>query len=108
MRQVIEFRRDGSYTSGICLTATQMGWCQSGGATAIASGEYRIQGDTLILERGLVFGADADGVAQTLRWKLETVAGASPTGPPPSKRLHLFPDAEGRSFSDMEVEPGWR
>ena len=107
MRDVMEFRSDGTYTSGLCLTGNPAGWCMPGGATGIVTGRYDVMGDELMLRNGLAFRMpDATGQPKALQWGVELVPDDPPTGNPPSKKLRLLPDYP--LFGDMKVEPGWR
>lgn len=114
MREVIEFRRDGTYTSGPCPTIGA-GWC-AGKATPSRQGNYSIQGNSVTLTKGLIRLRPAESRPEgqeTYRWHSELAPPDNPPRPgsrPPLRRLRLsspeFPD--GR-FNEMpsDKQPSW-
>jgi hypothetical protein len=94
VREVVEFRADGTYASGLC-NVISMGWCAERKATASRQGTFAVQGDVLMVDRGLVNmerGSTAVEAREAYRWRMEWEppdAPPRPTSRPPLRRLSL-------------------
>ena len=121
MREVLEVRPNGTYTTGICLLRAKLDWC-SGKATPQLQGSYSLQSDNLALQNGLLLQQSLDafsrpeaprvdltqGRPERYRWRITALADNPPTGRPPTRTLHLTgPNNETRQLREMGVQPGW-
>jgi hypothetical protein len=115
MREVIEFRRDGTYTSGLCPTIDDgrglpAGWCVGRQATPSRRGTYSVQGNSVIVTRGLIrldpAGSSPEG-QETYSWRSELAPADDPPRPssrPALRRLHLTA-ADGALLRLNEIPP---
>lgn len=62
-REVIEFKLDDTYTTGICLLQTQLSWCQ-GKAVAQIQGRYAINENIIHFSNGLMLQENLDYLGQ--------------------------------------------
>jgi hypothetical protein len=113
IREVIEFRPDGTYISGLCGTTINSGFCQDGQVTASRQGAYAIQGNVVTLARGLVRVTEAPPEAQeTYRWRAEQDPPDYPPHPcmrPPLRKIYLTSAREELMFSEFPAanRPRW-
>src|ERR1700730_5550791 len=123
MREVVEFRPDGTYTTGICMLEMPDGWCAYPAVPEI-QGNYSLRGDTLALQNGLMpqesmanfSGPDASradlkkGRPEVYRWRLKVTPDDPPTGRPPDLTLYLMDENNQiRQLDGMGKQlPGWQ
>ena len=109
-REVVEFRSDGTYITGICTLQTRYSWC-IGAAVLQIRGNYSLNGGTLTLTNGLMlletlnsFGRQPDAPPLNLSNGLEVYQWRLDAGD------LCFTDAnnQNRCFSGMSKIPdGW-
>jgi hypothetical protein len=111
MREVVEFRPDGTYTTGICVTSGEFGNC-SGKAVPQIQGRYTVRGDSVILQNGLILQKSLDFARtdapivslktkrrESYGWRLMVVPDNPPTGNPPARKIYLTgPDRNSRQY----------
>lgn len=103
MRDIVEFRGNGTYTIGICLTQASLGWC-NGSATPTDQGNYVIQSNKLTLQT-------SGGDRKNYTWRVE----ARPDDPPrpsggrPTPKVLYLTDTNNstQQFNNMVVQPNW-
>jgi hypothetical protein len=105
-REVIEFRQDGTYISGLCATAGRFGWCASNEATASRQGTYDVRGKKVSVSKGIVHlgSGEVSGSQEAYRWEVQRDQSDSP------RTLHLTPaNGEPMDFDEMPAEsrPRW-
>lgn len=105
-REVIEFRQDGTYISGVCKTAGKYGWCSNMEATASRQGTYAFEGKNVIVSKGTVRfdGGEIREAQEAYRWEVERDLPDSP------RVLRLTPaNGEEMQFHEMPAEfrPHW-
>ena len=110
-RLVIEFRADGSYTSGIC--SPHPGGCNRNEATASIVGTYIVQGETFTTDQGFV-NLQPDGpfpnvdARKSYRWRAELDPPDNPPRPtsrPPVRTLRVrVAEGEDLVFGEMRDE----
>ncbi len=108
VREVIEFRSGGTYTSGLC-PAVLASPCVRRQATASIQGEYVVRGNTVAVDKGIVNlrhgGHGGEEVQEVYCWRVEQ--GRPDT---PQRKLHLTA-ANGEQVmlfeTPSEDRPSW-
>jgi hypothetical protein len=115
MREVIEFREDGIYTSGLCVSINT-GWCQGGNATPSRRGTYSVQGNSLTDTKGLIRIRPEENRPErqeTYSWRSVRDRHDDPPHPgsrPPLRTLHLTSTDMTLQFKEMppDKHPSWK
>jgi hypothetical protein len=115
MREVVEFRQDGTYTSGLCVSINT-GWCERGRATPSRRGTYSVQGNSLTVTRGLIrirVDENRPEGQETFSWRSVRDPPDNPPRPtsrPPLRNLYLTAANMELHFNEMppDKHPSWQ